>query len=143
APRGTTQNNAPAEVVNGIQIPVQTVSNNTITTTFVEAALRLQITPQIIVEDGAILLQVLAENNNVNLGIVTGGGTPSINTQRVSAIVLIPDGGTTVIGGVNVDVENQSEIRTPGLSRIPVFGNLFKRRSTTRNTDEILFFITP
>ena len=48
-----------------------------------------------------------------------------------------------MLGGINIDTENQSENRTPGLSRIPLFGNLFKRRNTQRDTQEILFFITP
>lgn len=142
APRITTQNNTTAEVVNGVQIPVQTISNNTITTTYVDAALRLNITPQIIVEDGAVLLSVIAENNDVST-LRTVGGTPGINTQSATAVVLVPDGGTTVLGGINIDQENQAENRTPGLSRIPLFGNLFKRRSTNRDTQEILFFITP
>lgn len=142
APRITTQNNTTAEVVNGVQIPVQTISNNTITTTYVDAALRLNITPQIIVEDGAVLLSVIAENNDVS-ALRTVGGTPGINTQSATAVVLVPDGGTTVLGGINIDQENQQENRTPGLSRIPLFGNLFKRRNTNRDTQEILFFITP
>ncbi len=142
APRVTTQNNTTAEVVNGVQIPVQTVSNNTITTTFVDAALKLQITPQVIVEDGAILLTVIAENNSVSQ-LRTIGGTPGIDEQSARGIVLVPDGGTTVLGGINIDQESQSEDRTPGLSRIPIFGNLFKRRTTGRDTQEILFFITP
>ena len=142
APRVTTQNNTTAEVVNGVQIPVQTVSNNTITTTFVDAALKLQITPQIIIEDGAVLLSVLAENNSVS-ALRTVGGTPGIDSQRATAVVLVPDGGTTVIGGINIDSESQSEDRTPGLARIPIFGNLFKRKQANRDTQEILFFITP
>lgn len=142
APRITTQNNTTAEVVNGVQIPVQTISNNTITTTYVDAALRLNITPQIIVEDGAVLLNVIAENNDVST-LRTVGGTPGINTQSATAVVLVPDGGTTVLGGINIDQEFQAENRTPGLSRIPLFGNLFKRRNTNRDTQEILFFITP
>jgi type IV pilus assembly protein PilQ len=57
--------------------------------------------------------------------------------------VLVPDGGTTVMGGVLLDSEGVTQQRTPGLSSIPVLGNLFKRKLTTRATDEILFFITP
>ena len=142
APRVTTQNNTTATVTNGVQIPVQTVSNNTVTTTFVDAALRLEITPQIIVEDGAVLLTVTAENNNVST-LRVSGTTPGIDTQSAEAVVLVPDGGTTVLGGINIDAEDQSDDRTPGLARIPIFGNLFKRRTTNRNTSEILFFITP
>lgn len=57
--------------------------------------------------------------------------------------VLVPDGGTTVIGGVLTDLESEARSSTPGLSRIPILGNLFRNRTTQRNTNEILFFITP
>jgi type II secretory pathway component GspD/PulD (secretin) len=70
-------------------------------------------------------------------------GTPGIDTQRMQTEVLVPDGGTTVVGGVLADNEAETQNRTPGLSGIPVLGNLFKRRTTTRQTNELLFFITP
>ncbi|MBV9209821.1 MAG: hypothetical protein JOZ52_04290, partial [Acidobacteria bacterium] len=57
--------------------------------------------------------------------------------------VLVPDGGTTVVGGVLADNESEIQARTPGLGSIPVLGNLFKRKTTNRQTNEILFFITP
>lgn len=140
-PRITAQNNQTANVVNGIQIPVQTQSNNTVTTTFVTAALKLEITPQI-TDAGTVVLHVVAENNSVNLAIATSAA-PGINTQRAETTVLVPDGGTTIIGGINVDTELNRQERTPGLSRIPGLGELFKRRVNSRSTDEILFFITP
>jgi type IV pilus assembly protein PilQ len=145
SPRITTTDNKTAEIVNGVQIPVQTVSNNTITTTFVTAALRLEITPQIIEEKGEVLMHVVAENNTVNFTLAGqfNNGTPGINTQSAESTVLIQDGGTTVLGGINVDTEGHTVNRTPGVSRIPLLGELFKRRTTRRDTDEILFFITP
>jgi type IV pilus assembly protein PilQ len=145
SPRITAQDNQTAEIVNGVQIPVQTVSNNTITTTFVTAALRLEITPQIIEETGEVLMHVVAENNTVNFGLANqfNNGTPGINTQSAQSIVRLSDGGTTVMGGINIDTEGHTTTRTPGISRIPLFGELFKRRTTRRDFDEILFFITP
>ncbi|MEK6324169.1 MAG: type IV pilus secretin PilQ [Acidobacteriota bacterium] len=145
SPRVTTTDNKTAEIVNGVQIPVQTVSNNTITTTFVTAALRLEITPQIIEENGQVLMHVVAENNTVNFALAGqfNNGTPGINTQSAESTVLVADGGTTVMGGINIDTEGHSINRTPGMSRIPLLGELFKKRSTRRETDEILFFLTP
>ena len=145
SPRVTTTDNKTAEIVNGVQIPVQTVSNNTITTTFVTAALRLEITPQIIEENGQVLMHVVAENNTVNFSLAGqfNNGTPGINTQSAESTVLVQDGGTTVMGGINIDTEGHSMNRTPGVSRIPLLGELFKRRTTRRDTDEILFFLTP
>ena len=59
------------------------------------------------------------------------------------AAFALSDGGTTVVGGVVNDRENELQNRTPGLSSLPFLGNLFKRKFITRSTDEILFFITP
>jgi type II secretory pathway component GspD/PulD (secretin) len=103
--------------------------------------LRLSVTPQI-TDAGTVILRVVMENNSIN-GSVNALGTPGIDTQRMQTEVLVPDGGTTVVGGVLNDRETDTQNRTPGLSSIPVLGNLFKRKSITRNTDEILFFITP
>jgi type IV pilus assembly protein PilQ len=145
SPRITTTDNKTAEIVNGVQIPVQTVSNNTITTTFVTAALRLEITPQIIEEKGEVLMHVVAENNTVNFNLAGqfNNGTPGIDTQSAESTVLIQDGGTTVMGGINVDTEGNTVNRTPGISRVPMLGELFKHKSTRREASEILFFITP
>ncbi|HKP86753.1 MAG TPA: secretin N-terminal domain-containing protein, partial [Blastocatellia bacterium] len=145
SPRITTTDNKTAEIINGVQIPVQTVSNNTITTTFVTAALRLEITPQIIEEKGEVLMHVVAENNTVNFTLAGqfNNGTPGIDTQSAESTVLVQDGGTTVMGGINVDTEGNTVNRTPGISRVPVLGELFKHKSTRRDSSEILFFITP
>ena len=82
------------------------------------------------------------ENNTINTGIAVGG-VPGIDTQRMQTEVLVPDGGTTVMGGVLADTEGTTRQRTPGLASIPILGNLFKRKLITRQNSEILFFITP
>jgi type II secretory pathway component HofQ len=46
-PRVSTQNNIEAEITQGIQIPIQTIANNTVTVSFRDAALTLKVTPQI------------------------------------------------------------------------------------------------
>ena len=141
-PRVTALNNRPAQIESGTQIPVQTTGAlGVVTTTFVAVPLRLSITPQI-TDAGTVVLRVTLENNTVNTGIAVGG-VPGINTQRMQSEVLVPDGGTTVMGGVLIDNEGETQQRTPGLASIPVLGNLFKRKLVTRGTDEILFFITP
>lgn len=146
-PRVTALNNRSAQIESGTQIPVVTPQTggaggaSVFTTTFVSVPLRLSITPQI-TDAGTVILRVTMENNTVN-DIVNALGTPGINTQRMQTEVLVPDGGTTVVGGVLNDRETDTQTRTPGLSSLPILGNLFKRKAVTRNTDEILFFITP
>lgn len=141
SPRVTAQNNRTAEIERGVRIPVQTLSNNTISTIFVTAALRLQIKPQI-TDNGEVVLHLIAENDAPDFSRQVLG-IPTIATQRAETLVRLPDGGTTIFGGVSIDTDTRTEFRTPGLGRIPVLGELFKRRESGRSTDEILFFLTP
>ncbi|MEJ7623403.1 MAG: type IV pilus secretin PilQ [Pyrinomonadaceae bacterium] len=145
-PRVTALNNRPAEIKSGSQIPVTTIqpggSGSAViaTTTYVDVPLRLAITPQI-TGLGTVILNVVAEN--ASTASIVGGANPAINRQSMTTQVTVPDGGTTVIGGVLFDDERESQDRTPGLASIPILGNLFKRKGVQRNTNEILFFITP
>jgi type IV pilus assembly protein PilQ len=144
-PRVTALNNRPAQIESGSQIPVQTTQaaggTAVVTTTFVSVPLRLSITPQI-TDAGTVVLRVTIENNTVNTGIAVGG-VPGIDTQRMQSEVLVPDGGTTVMGGVLADQEATQRQRTPGMASIPIIGNMFKRKLVTKDSTEILFFITP
>jgi type IV pilus assembly protein PilQ len=148
-PRVTALNNRPAQIESGQQIPVVTPQAGAggaggvliFTTTFVSVPLRLSVTPQI-TDAGTVILRIVAENNSVNTAVAING-TPGIDTQRMSSEVLVPDGGTTVVGGVLASNENEIQNRTPGLGGIPILGNLFKRKLITRQSTEILFFITP
>jgi len=144
-PRVTALNNRPAQIESGSQIPVQTTQaaggTAVVTTTFVSVPLRLSITPQI-TDAGTVVLRVTIENNTVNTGIAVNG-VPGIDTQRMQSEVLVPDGGTTVMGGVLADQESTSRQRTPGVASIPILGNMFKRKTVSKDSTEILFFITP
>jgi len=146
-PRVTALNNRSAEIKSGSKIPITTIQPGSgtgqalvATTTYVDVPLRLQITPQI-TDQGTVILNVVAENSST--AAVVGGGPPAINTQSMTTQVIVPDGGTTVVGGVLFDDERESQDRTPGLASVPILGNLFKRKGIQRNTNEILFFITP
>ena len=147
-PRVTALNNEPAEIKSSTKIPIRTIQPGTgaggnaiFTTEYVDVPLRLSITPQI-TDQGTVILTVTAENSST--AIATGADSaPAINTQSMTTKVVVPDGGTTVVGGVLFDDERESQDRTPGLGSIPILGNLFKRKGVTRNTNEVLFFITP
>lgn len=146
-PRVTVLNNRAAEIKSGTKIPITTTQAGAaaggvpiVTTTYVDVPLRLAITPQI-TDVGTIVLNVVAENSSV--ATLEGSVAPAINTQAMTTQVTVPDGGTTVVGGVLFDNESDSINRTPGISRIPLLGNLFKRKAVQRDTSEILFFITP
>lgn len=152
SPRVTALNNRSAQIESGSQIPVTTVQRAAgdedsgplvFTTTFVQVPLRLSVTPQI-TDAGTVILRVVAENNTVNPALSSGvGGTPGIDMQRMQTEVLVPDGGTTVVGGVLTDLEVGSKSKVPGVGDLPIIKYLFRNKSTQRNTSEILFFITP
>jgi len=140
-PRLTTQNNVAAEVTQGLQIPIQTVANNTVTVSFKDAALTLQVTPQI-TSANTVIMQITLENATPDFSRQVNG-IPPIDTQRARTQVQVDDGATTIIGGIFVSREQISNERTPGLYRLPLLGWLFKRDTTSDESRELLIFITP
>jgi type IV pilus assembly protein PilQ len=142
-PRITTQNNIPAEITQGSQIPIQVVSNNTVTVTFKDAALSLRVTPQI-TSANTIIMQINLENATPDYSETSPAQPiPSINTQRAITSVLMADGETTVIGGIFTKLESQAVTRTPFLHRVPLLGWLFKTDTRNQDDSELLIFITP
>jgi type IV pilus assembly protein PilQ len=140
-PRVSTQNNVEAEITQGVQIPIQTVANNTITVTFKDAALTLKVTPQITASN-TVIMRVFLENAapDYSRAIID---IPPIDTQRAVTTVLVGDGETTVIGGIYLSREQAVQGRTPLLSRVPLLGWLFKRDEISDESRELLIFITP
>ncbi len=144
-PRVVTQNNIQANVRQGVQIPITTTSqlSGPPTTTYVNAFLRLTVTPQITIEN-TIFLNVDVENTTPDFGHVAPlTGNPTLLTQQATTQVLVTDGGTVVIGGV-IQTNNSVTInQVPFLGNLPGLGNLFKRRAVQTQTQELFFFITP
>jgi type IV pilus assembly protein PilQ len=140
-PRVSTQNNIEAEMTQGVQIPIQTVANNTVTVSFKDAALTLKVTPQITASN-TIIMRVFLENGTADFSRAVNG-IPPIDTQRAVTTVLVADGETTVIGGIYVSVEQVSQNRVPLLHRLPLLGWLFKQDINDDQSRELLIFITP
>jgi type IV pilus assembly protein PilQ len=140
-PKVTAQNNASAQITQGLRFPVQIIANNTVTVQFQNAALTLTVTPQI-TYDNNIVLDLKVENNTPDFSRQVNG-IPSIRTSESETRVLVTDGGTTVIGGILIDNETNQEERIPGLASLPVLGHIFRRTVSERSTQEVLFFITP
>ncbi|HLX85177.1 MAG TPA: type IV pilus secretin PilQ [Terriglobales bacterium] len=145
-PRIVTQNNIQAVVKQGTKIPIVTNSqlNGPPTTTYVDALLRLTVTPQI-TSEGTIFLNVDVENTIPDYSRATNanGNNPALITQQATTQVLVTDGGTVVIGGV-IETNNSLTVsQVPVLGDIPYLGNLFKHRTVNTSTQELIFFITP
>ncbi len=142
-PRVVTQNNILALVKQGVRVPIVTQAQlgGPPTVTYVDAFLRLTVTPQITSEN-TIFLNVDVENTTPNFGQEVQGN-PELITQQATTQVLVTDGGTVVIGGV-IQTQNSINIsQVPLLGNIPVLGNLFKHTVVNTSNQELIFFITP
>jgi type IV pilus assembly protein PilQ len=142
-PRVTTQNLQRASIRSGLQLPVQTVANNTVTVQYVDATLRLDVLPQITAE-GTVMLDINIRKQEAALGAaVAGGNNVPIFTRDAQTSLLVRDGGTTVIAGIYQINDQHSEDRVPGLWKVPILGHLFKNKTVFNRHDELLIFITP
>jgi type IV pilus assembly protein PilQ len=142
-PRVVTQNNIQAFVKQGVRVPIVTQAQlgGPPTVTYVDAFLRLTVTPQITSEN-TIFLNVDVENTTPNFGTEVQGN-PELITQQATTQVLVTDGGTVVIGGV-IQTQNSITIdQVPLLGNIPILGNLFKHTQVQTSNQELIFFITP
>ena len=136
-PKVVTLNNKAAKISQGQSIPYQTTSAEGTQTQFVEAALTLEVTPHI-TADGAVSMKIKASNNSPGTG-----SPPPINKKEATTELVVANGETTVIGGIYVDSDTESDTGIPFLADIPLLGWLFKSNSKTKTKTELLIFITP
>ena len=141
-PKILTQNNEKGTAKDGVKIPIQTVVNNTVSVQFVDAALELDVTPQI-TADGTIYMDVTVENDQIDNGIPRVQGIPAIDTQSAETKVTVNDGATVVIGGMIITNQQTQVNDVPLLGSMPVIGNLFKHTTVSSTSQELLFFLTP
>jgi type IV pilus assembly protein PilQ len=146
APKITTLDKREAKISQGESIPFQTTSLQGTQTTFVDANLELNVTPQITSRDPKeigkqIMMRVRATRNAV--GARSNPAGPSIDRREANTQVIVRDGETMVIGGVFIDTQNNNVNGVPYLSRIPVLGWLFKNKSESVSKQELLIFLTP
>jgi general secretion pathway protein D len=101
----------------------------------------LTVTPQINQGD-AVVLKVEVESSS--LAASSAGAVDLITNKRtIKTTVLIPDGGTLVIGGLIQDKTTNAEQRVPFLGRIPLLGELFRTRDTSKGKTNLMVFLQP
>lgn len=145
SPKIATLENNEAVIKSGVRIPVQQVTVQdgvgTTETDFVEAVLSLRVRPQV-TSQGLIILDISADRSVPDWGRVVDG-FPTILTREARTQVMVKDGETVVIGGLLQETEGEDTSRVPIISDIPIIGGLFKNKSKTLDTEELLIFITP
>jgi type IV pilus assembly protein PilQ len=140
SPRIVTADQIKAIIQQGTKIPYQRATSSGATSVeFVDATLKLDVTPQITPE-GNVILDVIVNKDSV--GAVTNN-VPSIDTKSIQTQVLVENGGTVVIGGIFEQTDRSDVVQVPLLGDIPVVGNLFKSRTNSSRKTELLIFLTP
>ncbi len=140
-PHVVAQNNKTAVIESGARIPIQTIQNNTVTVKYINASLKLEVTPQITAE-GTIIMDLNVKKEEPDW-THTVQGNPTIITRNANTEVLVKDGGTTVIGGIFQVNDQNSNDYVPGLHNIPLLSWLFKHKLQSSENNELLIFITP
>ena len=139
-PKVVTSDKETAKILKGTEVPYQEASSSgASTTSFKEAALSLEVTPQI-TPDNRIIMEVKVTKDSV--GQIFPDGV-SINKNEVNAKVLVADGETIVIGGVFSNTQSKSVDKVPFLGDIPYLGTLFRRDVVKDSKSELLIFLTP
>ena len=140
-PKVLTADQQPALIASGQQIGYETATASGATQiAFIEAELRLEVTPQITPE-GKVLMEIKVNNDSLNAD--SSPGQPLLDTNRLESSVLVGDGETVVLGGIFQQVTNHSVVKTPLLGDLPWIGNLFRRKVDNDTRQELLIFITP
>ncbi|MCP8467451.1 type IV pilus secretin PilQ [Pseudomonas sp. ZM23] len=141
-PKVVTSDKETAKILKGSEIPYQEASSSGATSvSFKEAALSLEVTPQI-TPDNRIIMEVKVNKDEPDYANALNG-VPPIKKNEVNAKVLVNDGETIVIGGVFSNTQTKATDKVPYLGDVPVLGRLFRRDSVTDSKNELLVFLTP
>jgi Type II secretory pathway, component HofQ len=142
SPKVLTLDNTPARIEQGVSIPFLSVSAAGTQTQFVDATLRLEVTPQV-TNDNRVLMNIRVTDNAPDPSVTGAGGQPAIRRNEAETRVLALDGETIVIGGIFTRAATENLRGIPWFSRVPLVGFLFRNTQTIDQRRELLVFITP
>lgn len=153
-----TVNNRQAVIETGerVAVPRSTLSslnttginnnNNQVVTANIDyenVVLRIAVVP-LINANGEITLQIQQKNDSITGERVIGGDAiPTIGTQSLGTTVMIPDGGTVLLGGLISEDDGKSQAGVPLFANWPLVGRVFGSTSDKINRKELLIFIQP
>ncbi len=142
SPRVSALDNKEAKIEQGQSIPYQTTSATGTQVQFIDALLRLTVTPHV-TPDNKIFMKIQATKNAPDTSLLGAGGQPSIRKNEATTEILLADGETAVIGGILTIDRGYTMQKVPFFADIPLIGWLFKQKSSRDNKTELIIFITP
>lgn len=152
-----TVNNRQAVIETGqrVAVPRSTLSsldtgginnnNQTVTASidYENVVLRIAVIP-LINANGEITLQIQQKNDDIVGSTIIGGDEiPTIGTQSLGTTVMVPDGGTVLLGGLISEDDSKAQSGLPLFANLPLVGRVFGSTSDTINREELLIFIQP
>jgi type IV pilus assembly protein PilQ len=140
-----TMDRCTAVMTQGVQIPVTTIgtgTSSTVTTTYLDAVLELNATPQI-TPSGSVIMNLLVKKDNQNDTTNPVSGNPGIDKREIKTSVLVEDGETVVLGGVYEGTDSNVKNKIPFFADLPGIGFLFTNTSAKQAKKELLIFVTP
>jgi type IV pilus assembly protein PilQ len=143
APKITVINNKTALIRQGVSIPISVVSAAGTQTQFVQADLKLEVTPYVSQRDCVIAMNLDVSKNEPDFVNVGARGDPTILRKEAKTTMLVADGETTVLGGIYTRNSGLAYKKVPFFGDLPVIGWFFKNRRENDDRTEILVFITP
>jgi general secretion pathway protein D len=151
-PSIVTRNNQPATILVGQTVPLITsvrydsLGNAINGITYTDVGIILRVTP-FITSEGMVEMILSPETSSVSatdrVQIQNATFAPVIDKRSADTVVITPDRQTVVIGGLMRNQKTTGESKIPWLGDIPFLGNLFKRRTSSDVTTELLIFLTP
>jgi general secretion pathway protein D len=120
---------------NGSVNPFQTIERK-------DVGLTLRVKPQIS-ENGQVKMQIFQEVSNVDAASRNSTSGLITNKRSIESNVVVEDGGIIVLGGLLSDEFSGNQEQVPGVSRVPIFGNLFKSETRTRKKSNLMVFLRP
>lgn len=141
SPRILTLDHTQAQIEQGVRIPFQKIEDEELEIDWIDATLRLTVTPHV-TADGHIKLDIECAKETPDW-TRTVQGNPTIKTSNAKTQVMVKDGEVVVIGGIYEYTKSNSTAGVPGLKDLPLIGWLFKSRTKTEDRRELMIFITP
>ncbi len=143
-PRVMTMDRCTAVMTSGIQLPVTTPSSGLTppTTTYIDAVLELNTTPQI-TPNGSVIMNLLVKKDAPDFSNPSASGNFPINKKQIRTSILVEDGETIVLGGVYEGLESNNKKKIPFFADLPGIGFLFTNSTVNKTKSELLIFVTP
>ncbi len=108
-----------------------------------DVALKMELTPHLN-DSESIRLSIKGEIDDVaDVQSTTQAGGPTTDNRTIETDVVVQDGETVVLGGLQKETEAETETKIPGLGDIPVLGKLFQTKSKSKIRQELLIILTP